>query len=63
VKETVPPKYGKFMENVFYIFLTGAILLAYCFSGDFAKNYWYIIIMIPLFLDVPKLCLNLLVFR
>jgi len=56
VKETVPPKYGKFMENVFYIFLTGAILLAYCFSGVFAKNYWYIIIMIPLFLDVPKLC-------
>jgi hypothetical protein len=63
VKETVPPKYGKFMENIFYIFLTGAILLAYSFSGEFAKTYWYFIMMIPVFFDVPKLLLNLFVFR
>lgn len=63
IKEVTPPKYRKFIDNTFYIFLTGAILLAYTFKDDFARNYWYIIVLIPVIIDLPKILLHLFIFR
>lgn len=63
IKEVTPPKYRKFIDNSFYVFLTGAILLSYTFKDDFARNYWYLIILVPVMVDVPKILLHLFVFR
>lgn len=63
IVETCPPKYRRMMDISFYIFLTAAILLAYSLSGDFAVKHWYLCIIIPIFLDFPKLALFLFYYR
>lgn len=63
MNEVVPPKYKSFFSNVFYVFLTGAIVVGYSFGGEFAKNHWRICFLIPAFFDGIKLILFLIIFK
>lgn len=63
IKENLPFSIANKVNPLFYCFLTGSIMLGYCFGSEFWGDHWKYVLMGPLAVEVPKLLLFLLIFK
>jgi MFS family permease len=56
-KEILPSEMGKKMGNMFYIYHTLGIMVPYSFGSPVMAEYWRLIFVAPIFVELPKLLL------
>ena len=57
IKENLPISLANKVGPLFYVFLTGGILLGYCLGSPWAGSNWRAVLAIPLISELPKLAL------
>lgn len=55
IKENLPFHIANRVAPLFYVFLTGFILIGYCFGSEWSGQHWRFVLMYPLLIEIPKL--------
>ena len=63
IKENLPFQIANKVNPLFYAFLTGGILIGYCFGSPTAAQYWRLVLMFPMIIEIPKLLLFIFIYH
>ena len=63
VTESLPEHYTGSLNSLFYFFLACGAFSAMLFKGSFAQDYYYIVYSIPVFIEIVRMTLFLVIFN